>query len=312
MFDRQPSLRKERGGCIENTLANEARHSPVPSPADERPPDALRLHPRPLRRVLALAEGRRPVHRRPPRRGRLPDRRGAGAPRQHVVLHRRALLPGARIRGLPRAPAGRARGVPARRPPARATDESGAAVLARPERRTSPRWPPTTSTSRTPRGKSSRSRGGGGDRRDRGRGQDPDRRHRPDGVLRLLPAPPADAARPPSRAGGQPLAGGAGPHHAHRRGDAGDRAVRRAGRIRSCSRTIKLARHRKAATIAIADATLSEVSKLAQITIYYSSNTPAFVRSHTALLGVIQALAYGVYARDADQHNHRIKAFRLK
>jgi DNA-binding MurR/RpiR family transcriptional regulator len=77
-------------------------------------------------------------------------------------------------------------------------------------------------------------------------------------------------------------------------------------------RTMKLARHRKAATIAIADATLSEVSKLAQITIYYSSNTPAFVRSNTALLGVIQALAHGVYARDADQHNHRIKAFRLK
>ena len=77
-------------------------------------------------------------------------------------------------------------------------------------------------------------------------------------------------------------------------------------------RTMKLARHRKASTIAIADATLSEVSKLAQITIYYSSNTPAFVRSNTALLGVIQALAHGVYARDADQHNHRIKAFRLK
>ena len=77
-------------------------------------------------------------------------------------------------------------------------------------------------------------------------------------------------------------------------------------------RTMKLARHRKAPTIAIADATLSEVAKLAQITIYYSSNTPAFVRSHVALLGVIQALAHGVYARAADQHADRIKAFRLK
>jgi DNA-binding MurR/RpiR family transcriptional regulator len=77
-------------------------------------------------------------------------------------------------------------------------------------------------------------------------------------------------------------------------------------------RTMKLARHRKASTIAIADATLSEVAKLAQITIYYSSNTPAFVRSHVALLSVIQALAHGVYARDVDQHQHRIKAFRLK
>src|SRR4051812_19941874 len=77
-------------------------------------------------------------------------------------------------------------------------------------------------------------------------------------------------------------------------------------------RTMKLARHRKAATLAITDATLSEVSKLAQVTIYYSSNTPAFVRSNTALLGVIQALAHGVYARDVDQHSSRIKAFRLK
>ena len=78
------------------------------------------------------------------------------------------------------------------------------------------------------------------------------------------------------------------------------------------TRTMKLARHRKARTIAIVDATLSEVAKLAQIKLYYSSNTPAFVRSHTALLATIQALAYGVYARDADSYEDRIKAFRLK
>jgi DNA-binding MurR/RpiR family transcriptional regulator len=77
-------------------------------------------------------------------------------------------------------------------------------------------------------------------------------------------------------------------------------------------RAVKLARHRRAATLAITDATLSEVAKLSQITLYYSSNTPAFVRSHVALLSVIQALAFGVYSRDADQHDHRIKAFRLK
>ena len=77
-------------------------------------------------------------------------------------------------------------------------------------------------------------------------------------------------------------------------------------------RTMKLARHRKAPTIAITDATLSEVAKLAQTTLYYSSNTPAFVRSHVALLSIIQALAFGVYSRDADGHDHRIKAFRLK
>ncbi len=78
------------------------------------------------------------------------------------------------------------------------------------------------------------------------------------------------------------------------------------------SRTMKLARHRKAKTIAITDATLSEVAKLARIRLYYSSNTPAFVRSHTALLSIIQGLAYGVYSRDVQQYDVRIKAFRLK
>jgi DNA-binding MurR/RpiR family transcriptional regulator len=77
-------------------------------------------------------------------------------------------------------------------------------------------------------------------------------------------------------------------------------------------RAMKLARHRKADTLAIADATLSEVAKLAQIKLYYSSNSPAYVRSHTALLAMIQALAYGVYSRDAEQYADRIKAFRLK
>src|SRR3954464_11706035 len=77
-------------------------------------------------------------------------------------------------------------------------------------------------------------------------------------------------------------------------------------------RAMKLARHRKAKTVAITDATLSEVAKLAQVRLYYSSNSPAYVRSHTALLSMIQALAYGVYSRDAEQYADRIKAFRLK
>ena len=77
-------------------------------------------------------------------------------------------------------------------------------------------------------------------------------------------------------------------------------------------RAMKLARHRRAGTIAIADATLSEVAKLADQRLYYSSNSPAFVRSHTALLGLIQALAYGVYALDESAYADRIKAFRLK
>jgi DNA-binding MurR/RpiR family transcriptional regulator len=77
-------------------------------------------------------------------------------------------------------------------------------------------------------------------------------------------------------------------------------------------RAMKLARHRKALTMAITDATLSEVAKLAQIKLYYSSNSPAYVRSHTALLSMIQAIAYGVYSRDEEQYVDRIKAFRLK
>jgi hypothetical protein len=36
------------------------------------------------------------------------------------------------------------------------------------------------------------------------------------------------------------------------------------------------------------------------------------VRSHAALLSLIQALAYGVYSRDAGRFEDRIKAFRLK
>jgi DNA-binding MurR/RpiR family transcriptional regulator len=78
------------------------------------------------------------------------------------------------------------------------------------------------------------------------------------------------------------------------------------------TRTMKLARHRRAKTLAITDATLSEVARQARIRLYYSSNSPAFVRSHTALLSIIQALAYGVYSRDAQQYDVRIKAFRLK
>jgi DNA-binding MurR/RpiR family transcriptional regulator len=78
------------------------------------------------------------------------------------------------------------------------------------------------------------------------------------------------------------------------------------------TRTMKLARHRKAPTLAIADATLSEVARLARIKLYYSSNSPAYVRSHAALLALLQALAYGVYARDASAYDMRIKAFRLK
>lgn len=77
-------------------------------------------------------------------------------------------------------------------------------------------------------------------------------------------------------------------------------------------RAMKLARHREAPSVAIADATLSEVARLADHKIFYSSNSPTFVRSHTALLGVVQALAYAVYALDESAYADRIKAFKLK
>ena len=77
-------------------------------------------------------------------------------------------------------------------------------------------------------------------------------------------------------------------------------------------RAMKFARHRGAATIAVCDATLSEVAKLSDHKLYYSSTSPAYVRSHSALLAVVQALAYGVYAQDESAYADRIKAFRLK
>jgi DNA-binding MurR/RpiR family transcriptional regulator len=77
-------------------------------------------------------------------------------------------------------------------------------------------------------------------------------------------------------------------------------------------RAMKIARHRHAGTLAIVDATLSEVAKLAERTLYYSSNSPAFVRSHAGLLSLLQALAYGVYSRDSAQYDDRVRAFKLK
>ncbi len=77
-------------------------------------------------------------------------------------------------------------------------------------------------------------------------------------------------------------------------------------------RAMKIARHRRAATLCVTDASLSDVAKLADRTLWYSSNSPAFVRSHTGLMATLQALAYGVYARDAAQYDDRIKAFKLK
>jgi DNA-binding MurR/RpiR family transcriptional regulator len=77
-------------------------------------------------------------------------------------------------------------------------------------------------------------------------------------------------------------------------------------------RALKLARHRRARTLAITDATLSELGEHSDLTLYYSSNSPSFTRSNSALLAIVQALAYGVYARDKAAFKDRIRAFKLK
>lgn len=77
-------------------------------------------------------------------------------------------------------------------------------------------------------------------------------------------------------------------------------------------RAMKLARHRNARTIAISDATLSEVGDHAEHTLYWSSDSPSYTRSTAALLALIQALSYGIYARDKGAYQDRIRAFKLK
>ncbi len=77
-------------------------------------------------------------------------------------------------------------------------------------------------------------------------------------------------------------------------------------------RALKLARHRRARTMAITDATLSDVAEHSEMVLYYSSNGPSYIRSNAALMGLVQALAHGVYARDEAAHRDRIRAFKLK
>ena len=77
-------------------------------------------------------------------------------------------------------------------------------------------------------------------------------------------------------------------------------------------RALKLARHRRARTMSITDATLSDVTEHSELVLYYSSNGPSYIRSNAALMGLVQALAHGVYARDEAAHRDRIRAFKLK
>lgn len=77
-------------------------------------------------------------------------------------------------------------------------------------------------------------------------------------------------------------------------------------------RAMKLARHRRGRSVALVDATLSEVAQLANTTLFYSSDSPAYVRSHAALLSLLQGLAHGVYSRDTTGFDDRVRAYRLK
>jgi DNA-binding MurR/RpiR family transcriptional regulator len=77
-------------------------------------------------------------------------------------------------------------------------------------------------------------------------------------------------------------------------------------------RAMKLAVHRGARTLAISDASMSEVGEHAELTLYFSSNSPSFTRSNTALMALVQALAHGLYARDEAAHKDRIRAYKLK
>ena len=77
-------------------------------------------------------------------------------------------------------------------------------------------------------------------------------------------------------------------------------------------RALKLARHRRTRTLSITDATLSDVVEHSELMLYYSSNGPSYIRSNAALMGLIQALAHGVYSRDEAAHRDRIRAFKLK
>jgi DNA-binding MurR/RpiR family transcriptional regulator len=77
-------------------------------------------------------------------------------------------------------------------------------------------------------------------------------------------------------------------------------------------RGLKLARHRRARTLSITDASLSDVSEHSETVLYYSSNSPSYIRSNAALMALVQALAHGVYAKDEAAHRDRIRAFKLK
>ncbi len=78
------------------------------------------------------------------------------------------------------------------------------------------------------------------------------------------------------------------------------------------TRAMRLADTRGARSISITDASMSEIAKLSTHHIYYSSTSPSFVRSHTALLAVVQGLINELYASNSDVYGGRIRAYRAK
>lgn len=78
------------------------------------------------------------------------------------------------------------------------------------------------------------------------------------------------------------------------------------------TRAMRLASARGAKSISITDASMSEIAKLSTHHIYYSSTSPSFVRSHTALLAIVQGLVHGLYDSNSDEYGGRIRAYRGK
>ena len=218
--DQDPPVLSRNPNCLP------PQRDPGQAPGEEGREDPVGVHHRALRRVLALPEGRGALHRRPPGRGRVPDRRGARPPSQHFVLDRRPLLPGSRLRGLSGASAGRDRGVPRQsrcrrerqRLPVRLRPLRVRGIARRRPRR--PRGHGPQPDQRAGRGL----RVGPGRREPRD-----DRRHGSARVLRELPAPPAGAPRHPRRGRRQPAPGLDHPAQPARGGRAGHRLLRGPG-----------------------------------------------------------------------------------
>lgn len=78
------------------------------------------------------------------------------------------------------------------------------------------------------------------------------------------------------------------------------------------TRAMRLASTRGAKSISITDASMSEIAKLSSHHIYYSSTSPSFARSHTALLSIVQGLVHGLYDSNVDVYGGRIRAYRGK